>query len=209
MVHAGFSIRRLTSAASLLLVVGGLGLSAAPASAAVDQFRLVGGSRYTLTVSKQTQLPGVDPAIWPKGYRYLCSSTGPSIGFRITSSPPGDVEAFGTVVAFAPRGTLNYKPWGTGGLEARWFLTTGQLPRRDATTISLEDAMGSQPASARLSPKLGLYDLKIMPLKTIEFVGVTYPAAVLSAILDVRQGSAAECPAPTAGNLPRFFRASA
>jgi hypothetical protein len=199
-------LRRLTAA---MVLAAAMLLPASPAAAQspwqFDQFSLVGGSRFTVTLSAPQQLPGVDPAIWPPGYRFICSTTDPVVRFRVNRLPAGDVADLGVAAFYARSGTLSFQPWGTGrstevvfGPPFPFFFTT---PIRLIFFIPERD-----PANALVAPPLGLYDFLIIPFSSRPLTPlheISLPVTTLSGKLVVREGSATECPPPT--SLPAFF----
>jgi hypothetical protein len=214
------SARRTVILLRRTAIVGGIALAALPASAAAanpwqhSDFRLVGGSRYTLTLSPQQQIPGIEPAIWPKGYRYVCKTSGPVLRHRInwmrSMNDYADITVDGL---YAKPGTLSYKKL---GLSESYAIHPGMphtFPRTADTAVQLASMVGS-PATgklAALSPALGLYDFRVVPYSTYSIIPIyaeyTLPAATLTAKLDVRQGTAAECPRAT--EVPwAYYRAS-
>ncbi len=174
-----------------------------------SEFRLVGGTRFTLTLSPKTQIPGVDPAIWPKGYRYVCSVTGPVMRHRVnwmrSTNDYADLEFEGL---YAKAGSLSFTKLGPDKVYSMYFGMPHQFPRVVDDNVDLRRMIGS---GAALSPALGLYDFKVIPYSVYAiipgYLAPTLPAAALSAKLDVRQGTAAECP-PLTAHPGAYFRAS-
>lgn len=178
-----------------------------------SDFRLAGGTRYTLTVSKQQQLPGIDPAISPKGYRFVCSFTGPIVRHKVNlaygTSDYAELRISGSVKKATE---LTYRALGNGQ-SFHIVGTFGNVPRTVDTKLNIAGLVSStaDAAKAPAAPLLGLYDFQLVPYSAYYLIPPYYsidlPAATLGAKLDVRQGTDAECPTPAA--LPTtYFRAT-
>lgn len=209
-----------SSASCRRAFVAALALTAAAPAAAeaaspwqFSDFRFAGGTRFTLTLSKAQQLPGIDPAIWPKGYRYVCGTTGPVLRHKVNRWTMDDTAEMETYLGYAKPGALVYTRLGNA---PHWSLYTTNAMHEPRTVETGPITRGIayekypvNPAKAPVAPLLGLYNLQAVPYSS--FGGAPFatylPAAVLSAKLDVRQGTAEECPTPET-RPSEYFRAS-
>lgn len=175
-----------------------------------EGFRWAGGSRVTITVSKQQQLPGVDPTIWPKGYRFICKVEAPLIRLRVNYGDYGDVAFLESRLQYAKAGNPFFTKLGSPQGN-NFYTAPGSTPRTDQYSPQPESMIaGRDPAKAILSPALGLYEMQVIPMSEYRVLppyNLYLPAATLNGKLDIRQGSATECPTPTSRPFA-FFRAS-
>lgn len=205
-----------------MAVTAGIALAAMPAAASaaasswqLSDFRLAGGTRFTLTLSPQQQIPGVDPAIWPKGYRYVCGYSGPVLRHRINwSYGTSDYVDFETDGLIAKPGSLRYSRLGRGRSYNLHGAVSGSAPRTVDSFVHLDAMVGlpERPAQAAQSPALGLYDFRLVPYSQYLIVpgllSPVLPAAAVAAKIDVRQGTAAECPPMENATSSSYYRAS-
>lgn len=194
------------AAVAALVALAAVPAAADAATSAFSDFRLAGGTRFTLTLSKAQQLPGIDPTISPKGYRFVCKVSGPVLRHKVNSWSDSDTAELETYLAYAKPGSLSFARLGR---TPHWTLytTADRRPR----TVQAADLLSGlayatvTPDKQPVAPLLGLYNLQVIPYSS-SLLGYL-PAAFLSAKLDVRQGTDAECPTPTV--LPwEYYRAS-